>query len=164
MQNEERQLAGYFNEENGISAVECLLPLHYKNLDTLSVYIIETPSFVVNAQTFFYLFSQKSSFFGTYVFTLLSSNNNATTHKPDPLNSLTWLWRTNKEEELFSMVTILPVSNWAPFICDKIAQGVCAGLLSMDFTDKETQQRRWEIVINNTIDHLSGLNHGGKEN
>jgi hypothetical protein len=160
MQNEERQLAGYFNEESGIAVVECLLPAYYKRENILSVHIIEVP--IHNILTFYYLFSIKTSGFGTIVFRLLPSFNDQVLNKPDPLDSLTWKWY--QEPALIEVFTVLPKLNWGPFICDKIAQGIAAEMLSMDFTRKEETQKQWETVINNTVDHLTGLTHGGKEN
>lgn len=158
--SDEKPLAGYFNEETGISAVECLLPLHYKNSNTLSVHIIETR--VAGILVFYYLFSNKESDFNEISFALLPSYNDEVTNKPNPLDSLTWKWYNSTT--LIYVKTFVPLLNWGPFICDKIAQGVCQGMLSLDFTHKEQTQKQWETVINNTVDHLTGLNHGGKEN
>jgi len=160
MSNDERQLAGYFSEKLGIAACECLLPAHYKNSNIISVHLIEVK--VRNILVFYYLFSIQTHEFGAIVFKLLPSYNDQVTNKPDPLDSLTWKWY--ETPKLIEVMQILPKKNWGPFICDKICQGITMGILSVDFTQKEKTQKQWETVINNTVNHLTGLGHGGTEN
>jgi hypothetical protein len=77
---------------------------------------------------------------------------------PNPLAPESWA--INKNNPVIAVETILPNHLFADYLASKIAFAISAGVLEIpDKFNVDENTEHWTMVINKTVDHLTGLDN-----
>jgi hypothetical protein len=138
-------LTGYHGET--VIVLQCELPDNYPKR---KVYAVENSE--VEFGKFYFLTLEESEIKATWKFALYQHQS---FNPPNPNDHQTW----KITNPVLEIEQVLPNHLFADYLIDKIASAISAELLELPSKDEPVSvvQEHWNKVINNTVDHLTGM-------